>query len=287
MKRQVYPFLLAALAMASASSAQGRLPNQGDKTSPANRQGDQSRPRQGGANQVWALLAQKYDKNKDGQISASEYPRGEAKFKAFDRNGDGVLTKDDVASGGRRMGRRRQGSQGGRNPRRPGQRRPAGAGKALFAKMALRMADSDGNRQIQKKEWQEFCNRVLKAKPSGFGIMARVAKAGLSFLDTNKNKQLDAAELDAWFASQDKDKSGSLAAKEIVQARPKTASAGSSARGGQNRRTRGNGGRGSSIVVGQVAPDFDLPKIHDAKETVKLSSFANKKPVALIFGSYT
>lgn len=49
--------------------------------------------------------------------------------------------------------------------------------------------------------------------------------------------------------------------------------------------------------VGQVAPDFELPKIGNQKngekgvpakpELIKLSSFRNKKPVALIFGSYT
>ncbi len=38
---------------------------------------------------------------------------------------------------------------------------------------------------------------------------------------------------------------------------------------------------------GQVAPDFDLPFVSGATGNFKLSSFAGKKPVALIFGSYT
>ncbi len=55
-----------------------------------------------------------------------------------------------------------------------------------------------------------------------------------------------------------------------------------------------------ALQVGQVAPDFKLPiLVHAAKQTgkkkigkeprpsIRLSSFANKKPVALIFGSYT
>ena len=45
--------------------------------------------------------------------------------------------------------------------------------------------------------------------------------------------------------------------------------------------------RGSSqLKAGDLAPDFEL-KTLDGKRTVKLSSFRGKKPVALIFGSYT
>ena len=38
--------------------------------------------------------------------------------------------------------------------------------------------------------------------------------------------------------------------------------------------------------VGDVPPDFDL-KLVGSKERVRLSSFKDEKPVALIFGSYT
>ena len=40
------------------------------------------------------------------------------------------------------------------------------------------------------------------------------------------------------------------------------------------------------LKVGDVAPDFTL-KTLDGKKTVKLSSFKGKKPVLLVFGSYT
>jgi hypothetical protein len=43
---------------------------------------------------------------------------------------------------------------------------------------------------------------------------------------------------------------------------------------------------GGGAVVGITAPDFTLQSV-DGKREVTLSSFANKKPVALIFGSYT
>ena len=39
-------------------------------------------------------------------------------------------------------------------------------------------------------------------------------------------------------------------------------------------------------AVGTMAPDFTLPRL-DSGEPVQLSSFRGRKPVALIFGSYT
>jgi hypothetical protein len=39
-------------------------------------------------------------------------------------------------------------------------------------------------------------------------------------------------------------------------------------------------------AVGSQAPDFELPQLVGA-EHVRLSSFQGRKPVALIFGSYT
>jgi hypothetical protein len=41
-----------------------------------------------------------------------------------------------------------------------------------------------------------------------------------------------------------------------------------------------------SLKVGDLAPDFELKPL-DGKATVKLSSFRDRKPVALVFGSYT
>jgi len=40
------------------------------------------------------------------------------------------------------------------------------------------------------------------------------------------------------------------------------------------------------LKEGDMAPDFALKSV-DGKKTVKLSSFRNKRPVVLIFGSYT
>ena len=51
--------------------------------------------------------------------------------------------------------------------------------------------------------------------------------------------------------------------------------------------TRHRGGSGDAPAAGDVAPDFELTEIRDAEKTVKLSSFAGKQPVALLFGSCT
>ena len=40
-------------------------------------------------------------------------------------------------------------------------------------------------------------------------------------------------------------------------------------------------------VVGRLAPDFELHCLGESTGPVKLSAFRGKRPVALIFGSYT
>jgi hypothetical protein len=44
--------------------------------------------------------------------------------------------------------------------------------------------------------------------------------------------------------------------------------------------------RGGHVHPGEIAPDFDLPTL-DKTARVRLSSFQNREPVVLIFGSYT
>jgi hypothetical protein len=47
-----------------------------------------------------------------------------------------------------------------------------------------------------------------------------------------------------------------------------------------------NSARGGPLQVGELAPDFDL-RTADKTSRVQLSSFRGRKPVVLIFGSYT
>jgi hypothetical protein len=44
--------------------------------------------------------------------------------------------------------------------------------------------------------------------------------------------------------------------------------------------------RAGHVTVGDMAPDFSLPR-YDHKSHVELAAFRGKKPVVLVFGSYT
>ncbi len=44
--------------------------------------------------------------------------------------------------------------------------------------------------------------------------------------------------------------------------------------------------KGDTPRVGEAAPDFELSDIN-GKSRIRLSDFASRKPVALIFGSFT
>ena len=59
------------------------------------------------------------------------------------------------------------------------------------------------------------------------------------------------------------------------------------ASGNRGGRSRGGGNSGAAPAKGDVAPEFALTTVGDKSTTVKLSSFAGEKPVALIFGSCT
>ena len=111
----------------------------------------------GGPDEIWKALASKHDADGDGRIDLSEYPRGAERFRALDRNGDGVLTSDDF-----RIARKRS---------------------------------------------------------------------------------------------------------PLERAKPRSAP--------------------QAPLVGQMAPDFELPDAKDEAKTVRLSSFRDQRPVALVFGSYT
>jgi hypothetical protein len=50
----------------------------------------------------WKFVANKYDANKDGSVSLTEYTRGETAFKELDANSDGVLNEEDWQGRSRR-----------------------------------------------------------------------------------------------------------------------------------------------------------------------------------------
>lgn len=51
-------------------------------------------------------------------------------------------------------------------------------------------------------------------------------------------------------------------------------------------KSRGDMRTSTNLKVGDMAPDFKL-KMNDGSKEVQLSSLRGKKPVVLVFGSYT
>ncbi|MDB2685983.1 hypothetical protein N9Y42_02120 [Mariniblastus sp.] len=82
----------------------------------AQRPGGQGGQRRGGQRggrsaDVFKFLAEKYDADKDGEITSKEYDRSEENFTRFDTNKDGVLTAADWSGG--RTGRPKRGQPRG------------------------------------------------------------------------------------------------------------------------------------------------------------------------------
>lgn len=229
---------------------------------------------------TWEFFAKKYDGNQDNKISKEEYTRSDTSFGRLDKNKDGVLTPADF-SGGRRGGRR-------------GSRR-AGMGSMMFKRLASRLMDEDKDGAVSAAEWASFKKtndgnqdgEISSEEFTAGKVPERMVRMMVRMFDADQSGSVSVAELDAQFAKVDADKSGALEASEIKMSR----------RGGGRREGRSGRGQGDSSrpakankgvpQPGDVAPDFILPLLGKGKKTAQLSSFAGKKPVALIFGSYT
>lgn len=106
--------------------------------------------------------------------------------------------------------------------------------------------------------------------------------------DSNKDGKIAGEEYTRGkeaFARLDKNADGSLTAADFA---PEARGAGRRPAGQAGRGAeQGGRARATAPKVGDVAPDFELPVVGAEGKTVKLSSFKGKRPVALIFGSYT
>jgi Ca2+-binding EF-hand superfamily protein len=202
---------------------------------------------------VWTFIQQRYDADRDGRVTEAEYARGEVQFANYDIDGDGVLTEKDF---------------------------PDETWYNGFGSGVAREADRDRNRVVTGEEWKLFLDRL---DPDGDGEMTqdelgrayspqmvtRMSIVALSF-DQDLDGKITRVDYAMLFGDLDRNKDGVLTGAEL---QPKA--------GVGSRPMRPAPG------VGEVAPDFELPLADDAEKTVRLSSFRNNKPVALIFGSYT
>jgi hypothetical protein len=109
----------------------------------------------------------------------------------------------------------------------------------------------------------------------GSGIDVGMARLLMRLMDLDNDGKLSGGEYMKFFVDADQDKDGSITQKEMMELMSKI-----------RRETREQNQETGGPSVGQMAPDFTLRTL-DGDRTVKLSDFRGKKPVVLVFGSYT
>jgi hypothetical protein len=95
-----------------------------------------------------------------------------------------------------------------------------------------------------------------------------IAKLIMRMIDLNEDKWISIEEYNKFFANLDQNKDGFVNEKEITDFMKKKQE------------------DESGPPVGEEAPDFELRTL-EGDRVVKLSDFRGKKPVVLVFGSYT
>ena len=201
---------------------------------------------------IFDRLIQLHDKDKDGKITKKEFKRSDKAFGNHDRNSDGVISQADY---------------------------PRGRFWNGFGVGIARRADANKNSSVTMAEWKKFL-AILDADEDGVMTMKefmRMApevspKPGIMNLmfDLDGDGTIEAEDFMTLFKDLDLDDNGVLDGKDLK--RP---------------RFLGPRPNGPAPRRGEMAPDFELALADKPKQTVKLSSFRGKKPVALIFGSYT
>jgi hypothetical protein len=143
--------------------------------------------------------------------------------------------------------------------------------------------NQDGVLTIEDCDWSERSTRLRSGGP---------AAGWFRLLDTNGNGRISRAEWEEFFSKASQGK-GYLTPEDLQEAlRPPSApSSGGSEM--PSRYTLLNAlltGEIGSLCegpsVGQPAPDFTL-KTQDGKQEITLAHYRNKKPVVLVFGSFT
>jgi len=184
-------------------------------------------------------------------------------------------------------------------------------------------SDANNDGQITRAEWKRGAKRFERLDKNKDGVITQAdfvqkrsrGRRGrptpafvFSFLmDTDKSGSVDLQEVKGWVKKHDQNKDGQITADEVTPARAGrfvvrmldkdesqsvslaefTTAFQKEAKNGIIKASRRGRRRPSKAPkVGEVAPDFTL-KYKDGVHTATLSSFKGKKPVALIFGSYT
>lgn len=227
---------------------------------------------------AWDYLAAKYDRDGDGRVVEAEYDRAGGQFAKLDRNEDGVLDASDYP-------RRESPSMGRGWDAMPAERKkrmgdfysarsvvltyfqpdPDAAGLHRDRLVEVFDAlDSDTSDSIDESEF------ACATDPRPWGGPGKAWPLLLAALDETG------------------DGDGRLSREEVLAYHAKLADDEGWARGAPAKLTRvgGKALAGDGAPEGTRAPDFTLAPV-DGGEPVTLSNFAGARPVALVFGSYT
>ncbi len=221
---------------------------------------------------VWTYLEQKYDGDADGRITASEYKRDQKSFERVDRDNDGILTAADFESKGPSRKEMMRGMMAQRMVARYFQVADDADSLALSElESAVDRMDTGGDGQVDAAEFASASKgKKFASEPSPTMRGTDPWKSVLDGVDKDSDGRASKIELVSFFNSRD-DGDG------VWTLRRRQPGAGRGA--GASRPKTGP-------EVGSQAPDFVLRSL-ESRSDVALSSFRGKKPVALIFGSYT
>ncbi|MAB79775.1 MAG: hypothetical protein CMJ89_10530 [Planctomycetes bacterium] len=222
---------------------------------------------------AWNYFRTKYDADGDGSVGKSEYDRRESAFARLDRTGDGRLQAEDFAPP--YSVRRSIVTEVLATRVMFGYFQENGDPKELTLDELFTSAeslDSDGNEILDEFEFRSQAEQRFEKKPVDDIALMLGERDPWTVLvhgiDLDGDGTLSFSEFETFF--------------EDVDNGDYTLTLHSETQDGNNpNRVPVTGPR-----VGQVAPDFELCPPGGGK-AVKLSSFAGRRPVALIFGSYT
>ncbi len=214
-------------------------------------------PETPGEETIWSFLKKKYDADGDGTVSRAEYDRGDEQFARLDRNHDGRLTGEDFGRGRAGMMAQMALARYFQADDKPGELKLEEIGQT-FAK-----ADANKDGVLSMAEFELLAESA--PQPGGRTLpAARLYRALVTAADGDDSGTVTQAELEAFFRARDSNNDGVWT---------------------MSGRGRGDP-RATGAKEGTVAPDFTLRPPGSGK-AVTLSSFRGKRPVVLIFGSYT